>query len=83
MPRAPVPHPDFVVALRLLARTNVPTADAWRLLEPTAARLGIPKPSYFTVRRVLRAERFRLRRRRERSDVILGELLAGRVPQRL
>src|SRR6266545_3340899 len=49
-------------------------AEAWRLLSPVAARLGTPRPSYSSVRRILLAERERKRRNSDELD----RLLAGR-----
>ena len=51
----PPVHPEFVLALRVLDAFGMPYAEAWRLLRPVAARLGIPRPSYSTVRRRLRS----------------------------
>ena len=50
------------------------------MLTPVAVRLGIPRPSYFTVRRVLIAERARKRRNADDLDRVLGDLFAGRSP---
>src|SRR5712691_8746461 len=79
--RAPV-HPEFRLALRMLAPTDVPAAAALRLLIPTAARLGVARPSYSSVRRILITERIQLARRRRRlarREQILADLLAGLV----
>jgi hypothetical protein len=58
----------------------MPYAEAWRLLRPVAARLGIPRPSYSTVRRVCIAERARKRRNADDLDRFLADVLAGKVP---
>lgn len=50
------------------------------MLRPVAARLGISRPSYSSVRRVLIAERERKRRRADELDRVLADLLAGRFP---
>jgi len=76
----PPVHPEFVRALRILDAFGMPYADAWRMLVPVAARLGIPRPSYPTVRRVLIAERDRKRRTADELDRVLGDLFAGRSP---
>ena len=75
--------PDFVLALRVLDAAGLPYAEAWRLLRPVAARLDVPRPSYFTVRRILREQRVRKERRLEVLDSVLADLLQGRVPLRL
>ena len=70
----------FVLALRLLDVFDVSYAEAWRLLRPVAARLGIPRPSYHSVRRILLAERARKRRRKDELDRLMSDLLTGRAP---
>lgn len=58
----------------------MPYADAWRLLRPVSARLGISRPSYSTVRRIVIVERARKRRNADDLDRLLAELFAGRFP---
>jgi hypothetical protein len=70
----------FVAALRSLDHRGLSYAEAWRLLLPTAERLGQPRPSYFTVRRTLIAERRRRARRNAAFDRVLGAVISGRVP---
>ena len=76
----PPVHREFVLALRVLDAFEMPYAEAWRLLRPVAARLGIPRPSYSTVRRVVIAERERKRRRADELDQLLADLFSGRFP---
>lgn len=76
----PPVHREFVLALRVLDAFGMPYAEAWRLLRPVAARLGIPRPSYSTVRRVVIAERERKRRRADELDQLLADLFSGRFP---
>lgn len=76
----PPVDPEFVQALRILDAFGMPYAEAWRLLRPVAARLGIPRPSYSTVRRILIAERARKRRNADELDRLLADLFTGRVP---
>jgi hypothetical protein len=76
----PPVHPEFVRALRILDAFGMPYAEALRMLTPVAVRLGIPRPSYFTVRRVLIAERAGKRRNADDLDRVLGDLFAGRSP---
>ena len=73
---APV-HPGFVGALRVLDEFDLPYAEVWRLLRPVARRLGIPRPSYSSVRRICIAERERKRRRKDELDHFLADVLAG------
>jgi hypothetical protein len=79
----PPVHPEFVRALRILDAFGMPYADAWRLLVPVAVRLGIPRPSYSTVRRIVIADRARKRRNAEDLDQLLADLFAGRFPHRI
>ena len=76
----PPVHREFVLALRVLDAFGMPYAEAWRLLRPVAARLGIPRPSYSSIRRILIAERERKRRRADELDRLLADLFAGRFP---
>jgi len=76
----PPVHPEFARALRILDAFGMPYAEALRMLVPVAIRLGIPRPSYSTVRRILIAERERKRRHADELDVLLGDLFAGRSP---
>jgi hypothetical protein len=79
MRRRPPLDRDFLLALRVLAKSDLSPADACRALAPTAARIGKPRPCYGTVRRVLNEERRRYRARKSRRDQIIAELLAGLV----
>jgi hypothetical protein len=78
--RAEPIHEDFRAALWLLSGLEIPYAEAWRRLVPVAVRLELPRPSYPTVRRVLIEQRRERRRRRERLEPVLIDLLKGRVP---
>jgi hypothetical protein len=70
----------FVAALRGLDHRGLSYAEAWRLLLPVAERLGLPRPSYFSVRRTLIVERRRRARRKAAYDRVLSAVIAGRVP---
>jgi hypothetical protein len=76
----PPVHREFVLALRILDAFGLPYAEVWRMLRPVAARLGIPRPSYSSVRRIVIAERERKRRNADELDRLLADLLAGRFP---
>jgi hypothetical protein len=71
---------EFVLALRVLDAFGMPYAEAWRLLRPVAARLGIPRPSYSSVRRIVIAERERKRRQMDDLDRVLAAAVSGRLP---
>jgi len=85
MPRWPELHPHFTAELRQLARREVNNAEAHRALIPIAVELRLRRPSYWTVRRFLIAERERLavrRRERERfEERVVIPLLSGRAPR--
>ena len=76
----PPVHPEFVLALRILDAVGLPYADAWRMLAPVAMRLGIPRPSYSSVRRIVIADRERKRQRADQLDRLFADLLTGRFP---
>jgi hypothetical protein len=76
----PPVHPEFVLALRILDAVGLPYADAWRMLAPVATRLGIPRPSYSSVRRIVIADRERKRQRADQLDRLFADLLTGRFP---
>jgi hypothetical protein len=76
----PPVHREFVLALRVLDAFGMPYAEAWRLLRPVAARLGVPRPSYSSVRRIVIAERERKRRNSDELDRLLADLFTGRFP---
>lgn len=73
-------HSEFRRALWVLSGTEISYAEALRRLVPVAARIGVPRPSYATVRRVLIEQRLERRRRREVLDPLLTDLLVGRIP---
>ena len=81
--RPTVLHPDFVVALRVLDSDGLPYAEALRQLVPVARRLGIPRPSYSSVRRFLVDERRRKAVRTERLERVLVDLSRGMAPRDL
>ena len=78
----PPVHPEFVLALRVLDAFGMPYAEAWRLLRPVSARLGVPRPSYSSVRRIVIAERARKRENADLLDMLLADLFTGRFPYR-
>lgn len=78
----PPVHPEFVLALRVLDAFGMPYAEAWRLLRPVSARLGVPRPSYSSVRRILIGERRRKQENADLLDMLLADLFTGRFPYR-
>ena len=69
--------------VRALDRDGQPAAETWRVVAAAAERLGLARPSYGHVRRLVRVER-RLRQLRGDAREILTDagvaLLVGRVP---
>lgn len=66
-----------------LDEDDVPAAATWRLVGETAAKVGLPRPSYPHVRRLVAAERRRRAAQQELRDVLkeaAGAIAAGRTP---
>ena len=66
-----------------LDEDDTPVAATWRLVSETAGNLGLPRPSYPHIRRLVLAERRRRRPRAEIRDVVkeaTSTIAAGRVP---
>jgi len=66
-----------------LDEDDAPVAATWRLVSETAANLGLPRPSYPHIRRLVLAERRRRRARAAIRDVVkeaASSVAAGRVP---
>ena len=75
--------PRIAVLVVELDRDEVPMAQTWRDVAGAAERLGLRRPSYQHVRRLVRIER-RRRQLEARGRAVLGRaattLAAGRVP---
>ena len=75
--------PRVAVLVVELDRDEVPIAQTWRVVGRAAEQLGIKRPSYQHVRRLVRIER-RRRQLEARGREVLGRaattLAAGRVP---
>ncbi len=66
-----------------LDEDEAPVAATWRLVSETAANMGLPRPSYPHIRRLVQAERRRRLARAELRDVVkeaASTIVAGRVP---
>lgn len=75
--------PRVAVLVVELDRDEVPMAETWRQVGRAAERLGLTRPSYGHIRRLVRIER-RRRQLEARGRAVLGRaaatLAAGRVP---
>jgi hypothetical protein len=66
-----------------LDEDGTPVAATWRLVSETAANLGLPRPSYPHIRRLVLDERRRRRARAAIRDVVkeaASTVAGGRVP---
>jgi hypothetical protein len=71
---------DLVITLD---REQEPVAATWRRVSESAVKLGLPRPSYPHVRRLVLLARRRRELRRELNNVLAeaaGTFAAGRVP---
>lgn len=78
---APRYDPRLVQALRWLDDRSVPIAETCRRIGVVAETLGVPRPSYVHLRRLVQAERARADDRAEVLDEMSRALFAGtRIP---
>jgi hypothetical protein len=77
---APRYDPRLLRAIRRLDDGSLPIAEVWRRVGTYAERVGVPRPSYTHVRRIVVSERERAAEMREIRDAVAGRLVAGRVP---
>jgi hypothetical protein len=76
-------RPRLRELIAALDEDDAPIAGTWRLVSETAANLGLPRPSYPHIRRLVLDERRRRRARAEIRDIIkeaASTVAAGRVP---
>lgn len=64
-----------------LDRDEQPIAETCRLVGTAAVSIGLQRPSYANVRRLVLAERSRRAKLRAIRTDLLADLAAGRVPQ--
>ena len=60
-----------------LDRDGAPAAETWRAVGEAASELGLPRPSYHTIRELVRAERLRRRARTATRAAALDVLIAA------
>jgi hypothetical protein len=79
----PPNDPRIAVLVGALDLENVPMAETWRCVAEAGERLGLTRPSYQHVRRLVRIERRRRQVSTEAREVltdVLTTFAAGRVP---
>lgn len=63
----------LIRAIRRLDDESLPIAEVWRRVGEAAERLGVPRPSYVHVRRIVVSERERSAELREiRNEALVG-----------
>ena len=67
-------------AIRRLDDESLPIAEVCRRVGDRAEKLGVPRPSYVHVRRIVQDERARRAELREIRNEVLGHLVVGRIP---
>jgi hypothetical protein len=75
--------PRIAVLVGALDRENVPMAETWRRVSEAGERLGLTRPSYQHVRRLVRIERRRRQVSSEAREVlsdVVATVAGGRVP---
>ena len=75
--------PRLVELVAILDRDDVSAAETWREVGRALARIGLSKPSYHHVLRLVRIERRRRALRAEAREVVAdaaGRFAAGRAP---
>jgi hypothetical protein len=75
--------PRIAVLVGALDREGAPAAQTWREVGAAAERLGLARPSYAHVRRLVRVERLRRAVREDYRDElrqVFSANAAGRVP---
>ena len=80
---APRIHPSLVRALVRLDTPSAPIAETYRRSREHAARLGIPRPSYESVRLLVHDARRERERHRANAETILRVLLYQLPPDAL
>ena len=78
---APRYDKSLLAALRRLDDGSQPIAETCRRMGEAADRLGLPRPSYVHVRRLVKAERERRAELAAASRDLVAELAAGKVPR--
>ena len=78
---APRYDPRLLAALRTLDDERQPIAETCRRVGDAAERLGLTRPSYVHLRRIIKAERERRHALEEIKLDVLRDVLSGRAPR--
>jgi hypothetical protein len=78
---APRYDPRILAAVRRLDDEHAPIAETCRRVGEFATALGLPRPSYVHLRRIVKADRELRRARREMASEIVSDLGAGLAPR--
>jgi hypothetical protein len=78
---APRYDPRLLAAVRRLDDENAPIAETCRRVGDAAAALGLPRPSYVHLRRIVKADRELRRSRRDIAGQIVSDLAAWLPPR--
>jgi hypothetical protein len=78
---APRYDPRLLAAIRRLDDKSEPIAQTCRRVGDAADSLGLPRPSYVHVRRIVKAERLRAEETAGLVGDLIGDALAGRAPR--
>jgi hypothetical protein len=78
---APRYDPRLLAAVRRLDDEQAPIAETCRRVGEVAAGLGLARPSYVHLRRIVNADRELRRARREIAGELVSDLAAGLAPR--
>jgi hypothetical protein len=78
---APRYDPRLIAAARKLDDDRLPIAETCRRVGDAADRLGLTRPSYVHLRRIVKAERERRAELRALAADVVGDFAGGRVPR--
>jgi len=78
---APRYDPRILASIRRLDDTSESIAQTCRKVGEAAEALGLPRPSYVHLRRIVKAERQRAEETAELVGDLIGDVLGGRAPR--
>jgi hypothetical protein len=78
---APRYDPRIIEAVRRLDDERLPMAETCRRVGDAAVELGLPRPSYVHLRRIVKADREIRRARRQIAGDLLSDMARGLAPR--